>query len=137
MDLFDPEIEALIKDVIGAAIEVHRHLGPGHPENVYANALEYEFELRSIQNDREHHYRVMYKDRDVGEGRIDFWVGKRLTVELKAVEELADVHTGQVVAYLSQKDEPVGLLINFNVPILKEGLRRVIRSGKRGRGKRA
>lgn len=127
-DRFDEGLESLAEAVIGAAIEVHRHLGPGHPESVYCNALQYEFELRGIGNQREHHYRVMYKGKDVGEGRIDFWVGDRLTVEVKAVEELSPTHTGQVVAYLSQKNEPIGLLINFNVSLLKRGLKRVIRS---------
>lgn len=131
MDRFDEEIEALAEAVIGAAIEVHRHLGPGHPENVYCNALQYEMELRGIPAQREHHYRVTYKDRDVGEGRLDFWVGDRLTVEIKSVEELSPTHTGQVVAYLSQKNEPIGLLINFNVALLKRGLKRVIRSKSR------
>lgn len=129
MDRFDDEIEHLAEAVIGAAIEVHRHLGPGHPESVYCNAIEYEFELRGIIHSREQHYRVVYKDRNVGEGRVDFWVGERLTVEIKATEALADVHVGQVLAYLSQKHEPVGLLINFNVAVLKKGLKRVIRSG--------
>ena len=131
MDRFDGELETLAEAVIGAAIEVHRCLGPGHPEAVYCNALEYEFDLRGISYQREHRYRVTYKDRDVGEGRIDFWVGERLTVEIKAVEQLSPTHTGQVVAYLSQKDEPVGLLINFNVSLLKHGLKRVIRSKSR------
>lgn len=128
MDKFDDEIEQLASAVIGAAIEVHKHLGPGHPESVYCNALSYEFELRGLMHAREHHYRVTYKNREVGEGRIDFWVGNRLTVEIKAVEGLLPLHTGQVVAYLSQKNEPVGLLINFNVTVLKNGLKRVIRS---------
>lgn len=128
MDRFDDEIEQLANSVIGAAIEVHRHLGPGHPESVYCNALDHEFELRGITAAREHFYRVMYRDRDVGEGRIDFWVGDRLTVEVKAVEGLLPLHTGQVIAYLSQKGEPVGLRINFNVTVLKNGLKRVIRS---------
>jgi GxxExxY protein len=131
MDMFDDEIEALAQAVIGAAIEVHRHLGPGHPESVFCRALEIELGLREIAHRREHHYRVLYKGKDVGEGRIDFWVGDRLTVEIKAVEALSDTHTGQVVAYLTQKGEPVGLLINFNVAVLKRGLKRVIQSRHR------
>lgn len=128
MDRFDDEIERLAEAVIGAAIEVHRHLGPGHPESVYCNALGHELELRGIPAIREHFYRVKHKDLDVGEGRIEFWVGNRLTVEIKAIEGLLPVHIGQVVAYLSQKGEPVGLLINFNVSVLKNGLKRVVRS---------
>ena len=129
MDRFDDEIETLLKDVIGAAIEVHRLLGPGHPENVYGSALAAEFLLRGIPFEREHPYAVVYKEERVGEGRLDFWVGKRLVVEIKAVESLSDAHIGQVVAYLSQKGEPLGLLINFNVSVLKNGgIRRVIRS---------
>lgn len=133
MDRFDDEIETLVEAVIGAAIEVHRHLGPGHPENVYCNALSVEFGFRSIPFAREHHYRVNYKDHDVGEGRIDFWVGNRLTLEIKAIDTLTDVHVGQVVAYLSQKKEPIGLLINFNVAVLKRGLKRIIRSRHAGK----
>lgn len=131
MDRFDDEIEALANLVIGSAIEVHRHQEPGHPESVYCNALEIELGLRDISHRREHHYCVRYKEHDVGEGRIDFWVGERLTVEIKAVEDLTDTHTGQVVAYMSQKKEPLGLLINFNVAILKKGLNRVILSRNR------
>ncbi|MCC6572689.1 MAG: GxxExxY protein [Planctomycetes bacterium] len=128
MDRFDDEIEKLAADVIGAAIEVHRHLGPGHAEAFYAKAMEIELGLRGIPFEREHRFEVGYKDRKLGEGRIDFWVGKRLSTELKAVKGIDDSHIQQVVFYLSNKKEPLGLVINFNVGLLKNGIRRVVQT---------
>jgi GxxExxY protein len=129
VDRFDDEIEALIWAVIGCAIEVHRSLGLGHPESVYGNALSNELNRRELVFEREHCYHVKYKGDDVGEGRIDFWVGGRLVVEIKAVKEVDPVHVAQVVAYLTQKGEQVGLLLNFNVAAMKDkGIRRVVRT---------
>lgn len=129
MDRFDEEIERLAFEVIGAAIEVHRHLGPGHPENVYCNALSIEFNLRGIPFEREYYYAVVYKEEIVGEGRIDFFVGKRLAVEIKAIEEVLQTHRGRTSNYITFLKEPLGLLINFNVLVLKDkGINRVIQS---------
>jgi len=128
MDRFDDEIEGLIERVIGCAIEVHRKLGPGHPEAVYGNALEIVFQREGIPYQREHRFQILFDGQPVGEGRIDFWVGDRLVLEDKAKSALAPIDVAQTVGYLTHKKEPVGLLLNFNVALMKEGIRRVIRS---------
>ena len=124
----EEELDRLAHQVIGAAIEVHRQLGPGYLENVYGDALNVEFQLREIEVEREKPINVLYKNVPVGEGRIDSLVGGRLVLELKAVNELAAVHQAQVISYLKATRLRLGLLINFNVPVLKDGIRRVILS---------
>ena len=121
-------MDDLAHRVIGAAIEVHRHLGPGFLEGVYEDALAIEFQLRGIVHERQKGVEVAYKERPVGEGRLDFLVGGCLIVELKAVDGFASIHKAQVLSYLKATRLRLGLLINFNVPILKDGLQRVILS---------
>lgn len=118
---FDDEIEALIQKVIGAAIEVHRVLGPGYPESVYERALCHELQLQGITHRRQVDFDVEYKGAIVGSGRIDLLIEERLIVELKAVTELPAVFKQQVVAYLKSRNENVGLLLNFNVLKLNDG----------------
>jgi GxxExxY protein len=118
---FDDEIEALLQKVIGAAIEVHRILGPGYPESVYERALCHELQIQGISHRRQVEFDVEYKGAVVGSGRIDLLVEERLIVELKAVTELPSVFKQQVVAYLKSRDENVGLLLNFNVVKLNDG----------------
>ena len=124
------EPDALTDDlahrVIGAAIEVHRHLGPGYLESVYEEALALELGLRGIAFERQKPIGVAYKGHAVGESRLDLLVGGCLVVELKAVEALAPIHQAQVISYLKATGLKLGLLINFNVPVLKSGIRRVI-----------
>jgi GxxExxY protein len=124
-----PELNELTEAVIGAAIEVHRHLGPGYLESVYEGALTVELSLRGIPFERQLAIPVCYKGCSVGEGRVDFLVGKVLIVELKASEALVPIHRAQVISYLKALGLSLGLLINFNVPTLRAGIRRVIRSG--------
>ena len=124
----DKETDALAHAVIGAAIEVHRELGPGYLESVYHEALAVEMSLRKIPFVKKPDVHVEYKGVAVGGGELDFLVGALLVVELKAVEELAPVHSAQVISYLKSSGRKVGLLINFNVPVLKDGIKRVIRS---------
>jgi GxxExxY protein len=114
--------------VIGAALEVHQLLGPGYLESVYEEALSVELELRGISYERQKTIAVDYKGRAVGEGRLDLLVGGCLVVELKAVEAIAPIHVAQVISYLKATELPLGLLINFNVPLLKNGIQRVILS---------
>ena len=114
--------------VIGAAIEVHRHLGPGFLEVVNQEALAIEFRLRGVAFEKDKSITVGYKEVAVGEGKLDFLVDQCLIVELKAVEALSAIHKAQVISYLRATRLRVGLLINFNVPILKNGLQRVILS---------
>jgi GxxExxY protein len=112
--------------VIGAAIEVHRKLGPGYLESVYEDALAIELYLRHIPFVRQAPVAVNYKGHLIGQGRIDIVVADLLVVELKAVEKLSEVHVAQVISYLKATGLHLGLLINFNVPTLKQGLQRVV-----------
>lgn len=122
----EPELEDLASRVIGAAIEVHRHVGPGFPEQVYQNAMSIELNLRAISHQTERPVIVFYKDERVGDGRIDILVEERLVVELKVVKELAEVHRAQVSAYLKATKLRLGLLFNFNTAVLKDGIKRII-----------
>jgi GxxExxY protein len=122
------EIDRLAHEVIGAAIEVHRVLGPGYLESVYEQALAAELTLRGISFTRQVAFAVDYKGQPVGEGRLDFLVGGLLVVELKAVETLAPIHSAQVISYLKATRHQLGLLMNFNVRILKDGVKRVVLS---------
>lgn len=113
-------------EVIGAAIEVHYHLGPGYLESVYQRALATELELRGIPFRAQHFIPVPYKHACAGETVLDFLVDDQLVVELEAVERLAEIHRAQVISYLKAGGFQLGLLINFNVGMLKDGVRRVI-----------
>ena len=124
----DPEVEVLAHGVIGAAIEVHRVLGPGLPERVYKEALAHELDLRGISYQLEAPVPIDYKGKRVGEGFLDLLVGGRLVVELKKVETLTNVHRAQAIAYLQATKLRLALLINFNVAVLKDGIKRVIKT---------
>jgi len=124
----DVELDRLAHEVIGAAIEVHKELGPGFLESVYEEALCVELTLRHIPYLRQHPIAVQYKEHDVGEGRSDLFVDNALVVELKAIEVLAPIHTAQVISYLKTTRCQLGLLINFNSSVLKDGIKRVILS---------
>ena len=112
--------------VIGAAIEVHRQLGPGFLENVYEEALCLELAEAGISFERQKEIGVDYKGRTLGKQRLDLLVGGRLIVELKTVEKLADIHKAQVISYLKASALQLGLLINFNVSLLKNGIERIV-----------
>jgi GxxExxY protein len=115
----------LTHEIIGAAIEIHRVLGPGLLESAYAECLARELTLRGVGFDREKPVPVVYKDLKLECGyRIDFLVGGRVVAELKSIEALATIHEAVLLTYLRLSGCKLGLLINFNVPILKEGIRR-------------
>jgi GxxExxY protein len=122
----EKKTDELAHIVIGAAIEVHRHLGPGFLESIYEEALCVELTDGRIPFERQKEINLLYKDREIGRHRIDLLVGKLLIVELKTVEALAEIHQAQLISYLKAMRLTLGLLINFNVPILKNGIRRVI-----------
>ena len=122
------EMNRLTGEVIGAAIEVHRVLGPGFLEEVYKEALIIEFFRCGIPHMVEKGVTVNYKGHEVGKGRLDFLVANCLIVELKAVQNLAPIHEAQVLSYLKMTNYPLALLINFNVPLLKDGIKRIILS---------
>ncbi len=126
------KMDELAHTVIGAAIEVHRVLGPGYLESVYEEALVVELGLRNVPFERQKGLSLDYKGHEVGESRLDFLVGGLLVVELKAVDALAPVHTSQVISYLKAVGSPLGLLINFNVPVLKGGIKRIVLSSRLG-----
>lgn len=123
---FDPQTEQLAQRVIGAAIAVHKALGPGYLESVYEQALAIEFELLQIPFTRQRPFAIDYRQRTIGEGRLDFLVADCMVVELKAVERLAPIHQAQVISYLKATHLSLALLINFNVPRLKDGLKRIV-----------
>lgn len=122
----DSEVDRLAHEVIGAAIEVHRVLGPGYLESVYENALAVELKLRGIPFQPQVPVGVVYKEHPVGDGRIDLLVDGKLVVELKTVDALAPIHQAQVISYLKATGLRLGLLMNFNVTMLKDGLKRII-----------
>ena len=122
---FDEALNELSHEVIGAAIAVHRELGPGYDESLYENALCVELKHRQIQHQRQVLVNVYYRDEQVGTGRMDLLIDNRLIVELKVVETLAAIHTAQLVSYLKATRFQLGLLINFNVSRLRDGIKRV------------
>jgi GxxExxY protein len=120
-------INRVTEQIIGAAIEVHRELGPGLLESAYEAALAYELTLRSVGFERQKEQPVRYKGLLIAVGsRLDLLVEGQVVVELKAVESLLPIHDAQLLTYLKLSDCRVGLLINFNVPLLKAGLKRLI-----------
>ena len=126
-DGVDLDVEDLAYRVIGAAIEVHAEIGPGFVESIYHNALAYELEQRGIAYQREEKVVVDFKEQVVGEGGIDLLVDQKLVVELKTVEAVTDIHRAQVSAYLKASGLRLGLLLNFNTAVMRDGVKRVIR----------
>jgi len=117
----------LARDVIGCAIDVHRALGPGLLESAYQECLFYKLSSRYFYVEKERSMPLVFEDVRLDCGyRIDLLVEKKLVVEIKSVEALNDVHLAQVLTYLKLGDFKLGLLINFNVAILKNGIKRVI-----------
>jgi GxxExxY protein len=117
----------LSQQIIGAAIAVHRELGPGLLESTYEACLEYELLERKIAVQRQVPQPVIYKGVKLECGyRIDLLVENSIIVELKTVEQLAPIHESQLLTYLKLRHLWLGLLINFNVPILKQGIKRLV-----------
>ena len=122
--------DRISREVIGAAIEVHRHKGPGLMESIYERCLLCELELRSIRSTTQKMIRVEYKGLVFDELlRFDILVDDCLLVELKAVEILHPVSKAQLFSYMRLLNIPVGLLINFHEPMLKNGISRMILPG--------
>jgi GxxExxY protein len=120
------ELNPLTEKIIGAAMEVHKRLGPGLDEGLYEEAMCVELNLRGLAFARQVRIDVEYKGVKIGERRVDLIVEGKVLVELKAIEQLAPVHKAQVRTYLKLTHLKLGLLINFNVPYLREGLKRII-----------
>lgn len=117
----------ITKKIIGAAIEVHKTLGPGLLEKTYRECLAYELIQRNILTYKEVDIPVEYKEVEINCGfRLDLLVENRIVVEIKAVKQLEDIHLAQILTYLKLTGHSVGLLINFNVPFLTNGIKRVV-----------
>jgi len=107
------ELNELTDKIIGAAIEVHKSLGPGFIEKIYEKALKYEFGEKDIKFTNQTEVNVSYKGLDLGKQRIDFLIEDEVIVELKAVSEINDIHLAQILSYLKTIDKRVGLILNF------------------------
>ncbi len=119
--------EEMTSQIIGAAIEVHRALGPGLLESAYEHCLARELRDRGMTCERQVQLPVVYKGERVEAGyRIDIIVESTVVVELKCVEAVLPVHRAQLLTYLKLSEKPVGLLINFLVPVLKDGVVRLV-----------
>ena len=122
------EVDRLAFGALGAAIEVHRELGPGHADSAYERAMCIELRRRGIPFVLQSRYSLLYKGQEVSEGRLDLLVGGLLVIEIKAVESLLPLHTAQFISYLKATNMQLALLINFNVRRLKDGVRRMAKT---------
>ena len=121
----DPELNRITNLIIGAAIAVHKDLGPGYDEQTYENALAIEFGVRGIRFERQYLVGIFYRGQKVGERRLDFLVEETVVLELKAVEQLIGLFTSQTISYLKASKRKLALLMNFNTRKLSEGIRRI------------
>lgn len=122
----DDELEELIHRVIGCGIAVHRALGPGLLERIYIRAISIELQAAGISHEIERSFPVYYRGLLLSEQRVDLVVAGRVVLEIKAVDRLAPVHHAQVMSYLRMSKLKVGLLMNFNVAVLPDGLHRIV-----------
>ena len=121
------DIEKLSNEAIGSAIEVHRQLGPGLLESAYQQCLYHELRQRGIAVELERPMPVTYKNIELDHGyRIDLLLENKLVIETKTAESLTDVHIAQILTYLRLGKYKLGLLINFHVTLLKNGIKRLI-----------
>ena len=113
--------------IIGAAIEVHKHLGPGMLESVYEAAMAYELSERGLIAERQKAVPLVYKGLRFDEGyRLDLLVSEKEILELKCIDCFLPIHEAQLLSYLKLTGLKVGLLINFKVPVLKQGIKRLV-----------
>ena len=121
------EFDDLSNKVIGCAIEVHRHLGPGLLESTYEQCLAHELAESGIPFTLQHELPVRYKEINIDCGyRIDLFVDNALIIELKSVQNILPIHDAQLLTYMKLADIRTGLLINFNVQVLKDGIKRMV-----------
>lgn len=120
-------INRITEEIIGSAIEVHKVLGPGLLESAYEECLCYELSKRNLAFARQVDLPVAYKEIKLDCGyRMDLVVEDLVVLELKAVERITPIHEAQLLTYLKLYDSPVGLLINFNVPVVTHGIKRIV-----------
>ncbi len=119
--------ESLTENIIGAAIEVHKYLGPGLLESAYEECLCHELNLRGLKFERQKPIPLEYKGIKLDCGyRLDIVVEEKVVLEIKTVDAITPVHEAQLLTYLRLANLKVGLILNFNVPVLKDGIRRMI-----------
>lgn len=111
---------------IGCAIEVHKTLGPGLFEKIYEKALAFELRTLGLRVEEQLDLPVIYKGQDLGIGyRLDLLIERKLIIEVKAVQTFDEIHMSQVMTYLRLTEQPLGLLMNFNVPLMRDGIQRI------------
>jgi GxxExxY protein len=121
------ELNKITEDIIGAAMDVHKAIGPGLLESAYEECLCHELQLRNLRFQRQVSLPVKYKNVRLDCGyRIDILVAGAVIVELKAIERIEPIHKAQILTYLKLSECSVGLLINFNVPVLNSGIQRIV-----------
>lgn len=116
----------ITEKIISCAIEVHSSLGPGLLESIYEEALAHEFVLRGMMFEKQREISLDYKGKTIGKHRLDFLIEDKVILELKAVETMHSLFEAQLLTYLKVMNKRVGLLINFNVVSLKEGIKRMV-----------
>ncbi len=117
----------LTSQIIGGAIEVHKHWGPGLYEEIYERSFCKELNIRGISFENQTLIPLIYKGEKIGDDlRLDLWVEKKVVVEAKSVAEILPVHKAQLLTYMKLTKSRIGLLINFNVPVLKDGIHRLV-----------
>lgn len=123
----DMDENELSYSIIGAALDVHKYLGPGLLESVYENTLAYELRQKGLMVEQQVAVPLVYKEIKFDDGfRLDILVNKKVIVEVKSIEALAPVHYAQVLTYLKLSDRKLGLLINFNSALLKDQIHRIV-----------
>ena len=122
-----PEIELVAKTIVDAALKVHRALGPGLLESVYELCLAHELRRRSLQLESQVKLPIIYEGLTIDAGlRLDLIVARQIIVEVKAVEKMHPVFDAQLLTYLKLTNLRLGILINFNVPLIKDGIKRIV-----------
>ena len=119
-------LKEVTEKIISCAIEVHSALGPGLLESLYEEALVEEFKLRNILFERQKEIIMKYKGKNIGNHRIDLLVEDKVIVELKATDAINKIYEAQLLTYLKATNKRIGLLVNFNVERLKDGIKRLI-----------
>lgn len=120
------DLDRIAHTTIGAAIEVHKNLGPGFLESIYEEALVLELEVRGLRSQRQVEIPINYKDRVLKSARLDLVVEESLVVEIKAIEALRPIHTAQAISYLRAGGYRLALLLNFNVYLMRDGVKRIV-----------
>ena len=126
LSVLPAETDELITRIIGCALVVHRQLGPGFLESIYSTALGLELEAEGIPFERERSISVIYRGHPIGAQRVDFIVSNTVILEIKAAARLDPVFQAKLISYLRTTGLRVGLLMNFNTPLLKEGIKRLV-----------